>query len=315
LEYPWHRSIDRLLKSSPYQSYRGGNPTTFFVHVPNERKKDINAWYNILKSVEKGNVYLGQRGHVDLLGTAAEWVGQRSEDLIFLVRGRNVPSSVSRRCLKSLLSQRCQRFGVILIDAASTNGAEEFSDEVWRRMLGSRLTVYRNYIPVSPIENIDYAIRNICTNSQSIIAMLDMDDALIGSDVVDIILDLYAHGADVTVGSMLRTDKHKTYTVQFKEPRKNRGGNVWQHLRTFRKYLYDRIPQEDLKLDGEWIPHAEDWAYMVPIVEMAKNPINIQSTIYFYEPSVDKSIRSICVREEIIGRILAKAPRKVEQCQ
>lgn len=314
LELPWHRSLDSLLQSSHFQSYRGGNPATFFAHVPNDRKKDVNEWYNILKSVERGNVCPVQNGHVDLLGTAPEWIGQRSEDLIFLVRGRDVPSSVSRRCLKSLLSQRCQRFGVVLIDAASTNGAEEFSDVAWRGMLGSRLTIYRNYIPVSPLENINYAIRNICTNNQSIIAMLDLDDALIGSDVVDIVLDQYARSADVTVGSMLRTDKHKPYSVQFKEPRKNRGGNVWQHLRTFRKYLFDQIPQEDLKLDGSWIPHAEDWAFMLPIVEMAKNPVNIRSPIYFYEPSADKSIRSVREREEIIGRIVAKPTRKVEAC-
>ncbi|HEV2166349.1 MAG TPA: hypothetical protein VGS23_05165, partial [Thermoplasmata archaeon] len=84
--------------------------------------------------------------------------------------------------------------------------------------------------------------------------------------------------------------------------------NVWQHLRTFRKRLFDRIREADLKIDGHWIPEAEDWAYMLPVIEMAEHPVSIPDKVYWYEPSPEKSLRSREVREIIVASIVAKSP-------
>lgn len=83
-------------------------------------------------------------------------------------------------------------------------------------------------------------------------------------------------GAALTVGSMLRTDKVADYPVSFRRSRETRGGgNVWQHLRTFRKRLFGQIRGEDLKVGDRWIPEAEDWAYMLPMAENAQSPVRI----------------------------------------
>ena len=63
----------------------------------------------------------------------------------------------------------------------------------------------------------------------------------------DGIRDAYDRGADVTVGSMLRTDKDTRYPVDLGDPRGARGGNVWQHLRSFKKRLFDAIPDDWLR--------------------------------------------------------------------
>jgi hypothetical protein len=76
----------------------------------------------------------------------------------------------------------------------------------------------------------------------------------------------------MTVGSMLRTDKHKQYIPDFDQPRAKRGGSVWQHLRTFKKSLFDHVPDDDLRLNGHYVDVAADWAFMLPIVEMARQP-------------------------------------------
>src|SRR5206468_3217399 len=125
------------------------------------------------------------------------------------------------------------------------------------------------------LANLVLAIRSLCGNPNSVILTLDADDALLGNNVLDRVAREYERGADVTVGSLLRTDKHVRYPVNFESPRKNRGGNVWQHLRTFKKRLFDRVPDEDLRLDGQYVPMATDWAFMIPIVERAQNPIHI----------------------------------------
>ena len=102
------------------------------------------------------------------------------------------------------------------------------------------------------------AITQYCSNPDSVIVTLDADDALLGPHALDRVLAEYEDGADVTVGSMLRLDKEADYPVDFDDPR-SRSSNVWQHLRTFRKYLFDAICVDDLKINGGWIELANDW--------------------------------------------------------
>jgi hypothetical protein len=137
---------------------------------------------------------------------------------------------------------------------------------------------------------------------------LDADDALIGTGALLRVASEYERGADMTVGSMRRTDKDVSYPADFSDLRGRRGGNVWQHLRTFKKHLFDRIDERDLKLDGEWIELANDWSFMVPIAEMAEHPVHILEPLYLYEPSPDKATREAdkTAREATIARILAK---------
>ncbi|MCL4447063.1 MAG: glycosyltransferase [Candidatus Thermoplasmatota archaeon] len=306
LVFPWHRSIDRAILKDGLHSLRAPIGSTFFIHIPNERKSEFNDWFNIVKSLEIGNVFPPQKGRVDLVGSVADWSGERNEEVVVIIRGRDVPISKVRRCFDSLFSQRNQSFGMVFIDASSRNGMLEYVENLVFPGVRERMTIMRNLEALTPMENVNFAVRKICKNPNSIIAMVDADDALIGRDVVDTVVTKYREGADVTVGSMLRADKHSYYQVNFVNPRKNRGGNVWQHLRTFRKYLFDEIDEEDFKLDGKWIPQAEDWAFMIPIVEMAKSPVWIKQLIYFYDPSADKKKRSREENERIIGGILEK---------
>ena len=105
------------------------------------------------------------------------------------------------------------------------------------------------------------------------------------------------------MGSMLRLDKEARYPVDFDNPR-SRGSNVWQHLRTFRKSLFDAISVEDLQLDNEWIDLANDWAFMVPIIEMASDPRRIPEPLYLYEPAAPKNAEIGRRRDLVIARIL-----------
>ena len=98
--------------------------------------------------------------------------------------------------------------------------------------LGERCTVVRNRHRRGSLANMVTAIRLVCTNPDSVIVTLDADDTLIGERVLERLAVEYEAGADVTVGSMLRTDKATDYTVQFEQPREHRGGNVWQQGRT-----------------------------------------------------------------------------------
>ena len=153
------------------------------------------------------------------------------------------------------------------------------------------------------------AIRMVCADPASVIVTLDADDALIGDRVLLRLAAEYERGADVTVGSMLRTDKAADYPVCFDRPRERRGGNVWQHLRSFRKRLFDAIPDDALRFDGEYVDLANDWAFMLPIVEMARNPVHVTEALYLHEPSgTGRDAAGKAAREETVARLVAKGP-------
>lgn len=95
------------------------------------------------------------------------------------------------------------------------------------------------------------AIGTICANPESIIDTPDADEALTGDRVLERWAREYQYGANVTVRSVLCIDKPADYPVRFDQPRQNRGGSLWQHLRSFRKKLFDAIPDKALRLGGD----------------------------------------------------------------
>lgn len=308
LGLPWHRALDARIRDAGLGSWRGGDRRAGFVHPPNALKEPRDPWLDVLDRVEAGDVPAAQAGHVDLVSTGAMWwEPKRSEPFVFVICGRNVEPGRIRRCFDSVVAQRGPEWGAIVIDDASDNGAAEYLD-LLARSLGERATILRNRVRRGTLANLHRAVHHFVADPETVILTLDADDALIGTGALQRVSAEYERGADMTVGSMRRTDKDVRYPADFSDPRGRRGGNVWQHLRTFKKRLFDRIDEDDLKLDGEWIELANDWSFMVPIAEMAEHPVHILEPLYLYEPSPNKAIREAdkTVREATITRILAK---------
>ena len=303
----WHRAFDRYIAGTDYRCYRGGDPGTAFIHVPNDRKTDIDGWFDVMASVERGHVPGEQLGNVELTGTAAAWAGpKRHEPVVFVICGRNVEAARFKRCFESLVAQASGDWGAVVVDDASSNGFGEHA-EVVLAGFRERVTLVRNEQRRGGLYNTWNAIANFCSNPDSVIITLDADDALIGDHVVERVLVEYGSGADATVGSMLRLDKEGHYPANFDNPRWW-DSNVWQHLRTFRKRLFDAVDVKDFKLNGEWIDLAADWAYMVPIIEMASSPRQIVEELYLYEPATPKNAYGRRERDTVISRILARPP-------
>ncbi len=299
----WHRAFDHFIAGSEFRSYRGGDPRTSFIHVPNDRKVEPEVLLEILSAVELGYIPDCQLEKVDLQGSVADWAGpKRAEPFVFVICGRNVNPGQFKRCIESLTAQDGPDWGAVVVDDASTNGFGDHA-EVLLADHRDRVTIVRNTARKGLLYNTWNAITNYCAEPQSVIITLDADDALIGTGVIERLRQEYENGADVTVGSMLRLDKEAVYPADFERPRWWTS-NVWQHLRTFRKFLFDAIDIDDLKLDGEWIDIATDWAFMVPIIEMAENPKHIPKLLYLYEPSERKRRTDRGYRDSVVSRIL-----------
>ena len=304
----WHRSLDAAIAKGAGRSYRGGDRRTFYVHPPNQRKANRDDWFAVLDRLEQGIVPSMQLGAPEWEGSLSDWLApRRREPFVFVVCGRNVAPGRLRRCLDSMRRQRGPCWGAVIVDDASDAAYREHFDIAAKGF--ERATVVRNRRRQGLLANMVTAIRLLCANPETVIVTLDADDALIGDDVLLRLAAEYRAGADVTVGSMLRTDKSVDYPVCFEQPRKHRGGNVWQHLRSFKKRLFDAIPDEQLRLDGDYVDLANDWAYMLPIVELAAHPRHIETPLYLYEPSIGSgSPASRTERDAVIARIVEKKP-------
>lgn len=304
----WHRALDGAVRLGQATSLRIADPQLGFIHPPNSRKFARDEWMTILDRCTAGQLPPEQIGKVDLCTPVEAWLGpKRAESVVVILQGRDVPLGRLRRALDSLARQRHANFGAILMDDGSSPPVVEYLRAFPPRLLNFSLV----HTPLrrGGMANLVWAVRHVCTNPESIIVLLDADDVLIGDRVLDKVIAAHRAGADLTVGSMLRTDKQARYTVHFEGARHRRGGGaVWQHLRSFSKRLFDAIPDDALRLDGKYIEVAQDWAYMLPMVELAKQPVALAEPLYLYEPSGEGKNGQRAWREEIIGRIVAKAP-------
>jgi len=305
LELAWHRSMDKACVAGRAVSLRGGDRRTGFVHPPNAFKRSDGEWNLIMAGIENGALFEAQLGKVDLVGSALQWLpAPRREKVVLVVTGRNVPYGKMLRCYQSMLRQHGAIWGAVVID----DGSAELSREACRRVFGQEpnITLLQPRRRRGQLANTITAIRDLCSDPEAVIVTLDMDDSLIGAGVLQELAREYDHGADLTVGSMVRTDKPATYPASFGDLGAARGGNVWQHLRSFRKRLFDGIPDWRLRLDGKYIEICVDWAFMIPMVERATAPRHLSSKLYYYESSGLGKAGQLPAREAAITRIMKR---------
>lgn len=300
----WHRAMDCIVASGAGTSLRGGDRRAFCVHPPNFRKQALEEWAEVREAMARGRVSTSQIARINWTDEIAAWRRpERHERFIFVICGRDVPPERFRRCWESVIRQSHHDWGAVVIDDASTPEiAEEIGHIVAPQF--ARVTWITRHRRVGLLANTVHAIRHLCADPNQIVVTLDADDHLIGSNVLDRLDSLYRAGADLTVGSMLRTDKTTDYPVSFTNPRQCRGGNIWQHLRSFRKYLFDSVPDGCLRLDGKYVRLATDWAFMLPMVENARNPVWIREKLYLHEPGEQRHASRAEERERVIARLV-----------
>ena len=321
LRLSWYRSLEMAQKNSGFCSIRGGKAASFYIHPQNYRKKISYAWMDILDRVEQLSIPALQYGHFDCEGSYRDWcAGLRNEGVVVVSVFRNVPYSRFLRMWCSLMSQTDTEFGIVLYDDCSDNGLPLLIDSLIKPYK-DRVTFIKSRTRSSRTESVFKSVRNIVGNPESIIVMLDGDDALIGKNVIADLRNQYSKtNCDVLVGRMHQTYRlqpHYSHPVDFSNPRRS-GGNVWQHLKSFKKYLFDSIPLNYFKHDNNdeklssrrWFEQCDDFAFMVPIVEMSSNPLQQDFTNYYYECEYEEENKNRDVKAEIL-RKEALSPQNV----
>lgn len=314
LNLTWHRSLQQYQRNNALRTFRGGDARTFYIHPENHWKSDFGKLAVIRDLTAQGELPLCQLREWDLKGDASDWsYPRRHEDIVFLLKGCNTSKENLKRCFSSLRMQDDQSFGLVVIDDAS-----DVTDisllQHYLSPMKSRSTLIRRHTNVGRIPNFITGIKDICLNPETLIVILDLDDALINPRTVSLLREKWGAGHDVIIGEMFRPDKPlKVYCPSFENIREKWGAEVWIHLRSFKKRLFDQLPDHALKINGEWIQECTDYATMIPIVELASSPVFIPEYLYCHERTTVRTSAVSLRQEQLIKMVLAKRPQIEQQ--
>ncbi len=213
-------------------------------------------------------------------------------------------------CLDSIMTQDYSNFDVIVIDDCS-------DDNTWDLIKGFDCKRIRNdKRNGSALENIIKGIKWLSDGPMDIIVTVDGDDYLADKTVLTYLNEVYQGDIWLTYGSFLplsgrfkntcqnlakaKTPCKEGYLVEVSlTPQTYRKSGLWftSHLRTFRRWLWDKIDDKDLRDEGgEYFKVAWDLAFMYPMIEMAGRHIKfIDRILYMYNdlnPFCDGIIRT-----------------------
>lgn len=190
-----------------------------------------------------------------------------------------------RRCLQSIRSQTHRNFRCVLIDDVSDDRTYERAQQAATG--DDRFQVLRNETRSFPLANIVRATALAAHDPDDVIVIVDGDDWLKHDRVLELLARVYADPEVwLTYGS------HELYRKPLRDRllrRVVRGKTARQypdvvlqsglyrycpffanHLRSYRKFLFDAIGNEDLRDEhGKYWWAAGDLATMIPMLEMA----------------------------------------------
>ena len=158
-------------------------------------------------------------------------------------------------------------------------------------------------------------MNNIITNPDSIIINLEGNHYLVDNKAIEILINEFNKGADVTFCNYIRYDKplNQNKIQSFRKILERNGDDIWLHPICFRKKLFDYITEEDLKINDKFIEVNIDFAIMIPIFCNAINPVFIEKVLYYFEPSFqNKKSTNACdeINKDYIRNIILERNKK-----
>nr|WP_315484139.1 glycosyltransferase family 2 protein [uncultured Undibacterium sp.] len=313
LKLMWHRAMEFRQRDGFYKSLRGGDHRTFYLHIQNNDKPRIDG--SMLRDLIGQGIYPSEQVEKWDLNAELNWVyPKRSERIVFLMKGRNTSPIKIQRALKSLSIQSDQDFGLIYIDDASDG---DFSFEIMKLLapFRDRLTLIRREVKVGYIPNFQIAVNDVCVREDTLVAVLDQDDALMSNQVVSLLKSARQNGVDLINGKMFRPNKPiRSYVPDYVNSRSKGGANVWAHMRAFTKQLFSEVPEIEFQNDGKWYEELTDFVTMIPMAERAKYPLYIDSDYFYWHERDDYPSHKKQHQEKLKEELLSRISRDLPSC-
>ncbi|HGF5098632.1 TPA: glycosyltransferase [Vibrio parahaemolyticus] len=307
LTLTWHRALQAAMKHRGLRAVRGGDPQSYYVHPRNEHKH-LPELSKARDLIAQGVEPVEQHDEFDWVPGNHWKYKQRHEAMVFLLKGRYTNHTLLKRCLDSLRSQTNQNFGIILIDDASGSN----HNWCYPMLLGdlqAKTTLIRHDVNAGRMPNFILAIKEICQDSNTLVAVLDQDDCLMQRNVVSTLLEAKQQGADLVQMPMFRPNKPLSlYRPDYTNPRFAAGANVWSHLRVFTKRLFEQVPEDYYKRkdSSDWFDTATDHLTMLPMAELAKTPIYLDSGYAYWHMRKKLNPDDKMRNNEMIQELLSK---------
>lgn len=192
--------------------------------------------------------------------------------------------------LESLLNQNYNNYRIIITDDCSPDGTGKLIENyINTHKLHHKVTLIQNKERKGALYNLYTMIHS--TVNESIIAVVDGDDALPDKDVLNRLNQIYSNAEIwLTYGQFI---EHPTGirgwctpipsdTIQSNSFREF--PHLPSHMRTFKSWLFKKIKLEDLlDSNGMFYSMTCDYATMLPMIEMAgERHVCIQDIMYVY---------------------------------
>jgi len=196
-----------------------------------------------------------------------------------IVAFRNRPDLLGP-CLESIAAQTDPNFTVLIGDDASDeDGVREV---VWRHASEPNWRAFRHRERLGVVGNQVGLIQSVPMEPEDVIVFLDGDDRFAHPEVLSRLREVYSSvDVDLTYGNYAPDPPDEGCPpVKLIPPevcaKKGayrrwvaRNGTCWNHLRTFRRRIFDAIPETNFKIRGEWLDGGADFAMMTPGLELA----------------------------------------------
>ena len=205
------------------------------------------------------------------------------------------------KCIKSVKDQSFGCWHIIIIDdCSSDNTVETIKSFVIQEKLERRITLICNDTRSYQLHNICFAIRNFVRSPNAIIGLLDGDDWLARDDALELIWEEYGKRHDLVWSQHVH--------CPYERIGDSLPANKWDHrskrrgicpFRTFRKYLFDRIPDSELRdQNGEYFRYTGDKALMYPMSELASNMKFLDKILYVYNRENPNNVDKLHMEEQ-----------------
>lgn len=180
------------------------------------------------------------------------------------------------RCLESVVAQTYKPAKVLVIDDASTQ--QTYANKTVELCQKYGFMYLRNDRNMKCPYNLWLGVKVLNPKEEDVIFLLDGDDFLPNEKVFSRYKEVYSD-SDVwmTYGNYAPYPRDTGQTPASAYPENviekrgfRRHGNLFNHPITFRRFLFDAIPEDDLKNNkGEWFRGGYDFAIIVPMLEMS----------------------------------------------
>jgi glycosyltransferase involved in cell wall biosynthesis len=187
-----------------------------------------------------------------------------------------------QKCLDSIMEQTYKNYEIVIVDDCSTDGTLDIAQKYPAFIIRNAHRTQIAYL------NFQKGIQLHPNDPNEIIVLLSGDDYFSSNDVLEHLNSVYQdENIWLTYGQFTPSSKsYGEYCRPIPNIRTYRKSGLWvtSHLVTFKKWLWDKIKEEDFKCNGEFPKFGFDRAFMYPMIEMSgsKHIKFITKVLYIY---------------------------------